>query len=112
MKIINIKYNHDKYLEEYIELCHLEWGTPIKKEHYNNYIKRKKDEIRSKEKVISILALEDKNQMIGFISLFKYDGEEKRELTPWYATMYVKKRLEEKGILRFLMMLLFKKPSL
>ena len=28
--------------------------------------------------------------MIGFVSLLKSDGEERKDLTPWYATMYVK----------------------
>ena len=35
--------------------------------------------------------------MIGFISLFKYDGDERRDLSPWYATMYVKKEYRGKG---------------
>ena len=37
------------------------------------------------------LILLDKDILIEFISLFPYDGEEEKELTPWYATMYVKK---------------------
>ena len=40
--------------------------------------------------------------MIGFISLFKYDGEERTELTPWYATMYVKEAYRGKGYSKLL----------
>ena len=43
------------------------------------------------DKVITILGMLENNKLVGFISLFKYDGEERRDLTPWYATMYVKK---------------------
>ena len=35
--------------------------------------------------------------VVGFISLFKYDGDERIDLTPWYATMYVKKEYRGKG---------------
>ena len=35
--------------------------------------------------------------MIGFISLFRYDGSYYRELTPWYATMFVKSEYRGKG---------------
>lgn len=37
--------------------------------------------------VISILGLVDNNNLIGFISLFNYDGEDRKDLTPWYATI-------------------------
>jgi GNAT superfamily N-acetyltransferase len=44
----------------------------------------------------------DNDEMIGFISLFKYDGDECRELTPWYATMYVKKEYRGNGYSKIL----------
>ena len=37
-----------------------------------------------------MILLED-NILIGFISIFPNDGEERQDLSPWYATMYVKK---------------------
>ena len=40
--------------------------------------------------------------MLGFISLFKYDGEKRKDLTPWYATMYVKKEYRNKGYSKLL----------
>ena len=94
MKIINIKDN-DNYLTEYIKLCNLEWGN--KKDNIEKYIIEKKEKILSNDKVISILGLIDENNLVGFISLFKYDGEYRKDLTPWYATMYVKKEYRGKG---------------
>ena len=40
--------------------------------------------------------------MIGFISLFKYDGDERQDLIPWYATMYVKKEYRNMGYSKIL----------
>ncbi len=98
MKIIDIK-NNDKYLTEYIQLCNLEWGT---KKTTNEYIIEKKNKIHNEDKVISVLALIDNQTMIGFVSLFKYDGENRKDLTPWYATMYVKKEYRGKGYSKLL----------
>ena len=39
------------------------------------YVEKKKKSIFNDDKVISILGLVDNNNLIGFISLFKYDGE-------------------------------------
>lgn len=102
MDIINIK-KHQPFLEEYIKLCSLEWGTPRSEEELNKRIKFKVDKILSHQydKLISVLGLIDDDKLIGFISLFKYDGEERNDLTPWYATMYVKKSLEEKVIQKY-----------
>ena len=44
----------------------------------------------------------DNNILIGFISLFKTDGDERTDLTPWYATMYVKKKYRGKGYSKIL----------
>lgn len=101
MDIINIM-NNDKFLDEYIELCSLEWASLKTKEQMLQYINVKKRKIRTGDKVISILGLIESNIMIGFISLFKYDGEERNDLTPWYATMYVKKEYRNKGYSKIL----------
>ena len=99
MKIINIK-NNDNYLTEYIKLCNLEWGS--KKDNLEEYIIEKKEKILTGDKVISILGLIDENNLVGFISLFKYDGEYRKDLTPWYATMYVKEEYRGKGYSKLL----------
>ena len=54
------------------------------------------------EKIISILGLVDNNDLIGFISLFKYEEEDRKDLTPWYATMYVKKEYRNRGYSKLL----------
>ena len=94
MEIINIK-NNDNYLTEYIKLCNLEWGS--KKDNIEKYLIEKKEKILTGDKVISVLGLIDENDLVGFISLFKYDGDYHKDLTPWYATMYVKENYRGKG---------------
>lgn len=101
MEIINIK-NNDEYLNEYIKLCSLEWGTYKDDNEMKLYIIDKKKKILEEDKVISILGLIDDNTLIGFISIFKYDGDYRRDLTPWYATMYVKKEFRNKGYSKLL----------
>ena len=66
------------------------------------YIKEKVKRILEEDKVISILGLLDNDKLIGFISLFKYDGDEMKNLTPWYATMYVKKEYRGNGYSKIL----------
>ena len=101
MEILNLKENK-QYLKEYIKLCSLEWGFKKTQEEMNAYIKDKLNKILTEDKVISVLGLIDKDELIGFISIFKYDGEEKRDLTPWYATMYIKKEYRGKGYSKLL----------
>lgn len=97
MNIISIKENQN-FLEEYIKLCSLEWGNLKSKEELNVKVKTKVDEIilEKEDKLISVLGLIDYDKPVGFISLFKYDGEERKDLTPWYATMYIKKEFRGK----------------
>ena len=101
MQIIDIK-NNDKYLDEYIELCSVEWGSPKTREQMQLYIEGKKEKIYKEDKVISVLGLIEKNVLIGFISLFKYDGDKRKDLTPWYATMYIKKEYRGLGYSKLL----------
>lgn len=96
MEIINIKKN-EKYLREYIKLCSLEWGNKKNAEEINSYIENKLNKILSEDNVIVVLGLINNDILIGFISLFQYDGDERKDLTPWYATMYVKKEYRNKG---------------
>ncbi len=100
MEILDIK--NTKYLDEYILLCKEEWSDIKTIENKELFIKEHKEKILNGEKVISILGLTDNNTLLGFISLFKYDGEERKDLTPWYATMYVKKEYRSKGYSKIL----------
>ena len=94
---INLK-DSKKYLEDYVKLCSLEWGSPKS----DDEVKEKVSSILSGDKVISVLGLVDDDTLIGFISLFKYDGDERRDLSPWYATMYVKNEFRGKGYSKLL----------
>lgn len=96
MKIIELK-NNKTLLKEYVNLCNLEWGTKKSLLEMNLYIEKKVNKILEDDKVISVQALVNNDELIGFISLFKYDGDEKRDLTPWYATMFVKDKYRKKG---------------
>lgn len=108
MKIVDIK-NYENFLEEYIILCHLEWGEKVK--NLDDYILNKKMSILTGDKVITILGMLENDKLVGFISLFKYDGEERRDLTPWYATMYVKKKFRGLGYSKILNDALLKKAK-
>ena len=99
MKIINIK-NNTKYLKEYITLCYLEWSEKEKK--LTEYIDYKLRKLKIENNIILILGLVNHNELVGFISLLKKDGDCEVELTPWYATMYVKKEYRGRGYSRIL----------
>ena len=94
MKVINI-LEEENYLDEYILLCSSEWSNSLVD------VESKKKKILSGDKVISVLGLVD-SELIGFISLFKYDGDERRDLCPWYATMYVKDKYRGLGYSKIL----------
>ncbi|MBE6150069.1 MAG: GNAT family N-acetyltransferase [Firmicutes bacterium] len=100
MKVINLK-NNINYLKEYFLLCSMEWGNPKTKEEMEIYVNKKINSLQNNDKLISVLGLVE-NELIGFISLFKYDGDERKDLTPWYATMYVKKEYRGKGYSKIL----------
>lgn len=94
MKIINIT-NNTKYLKKYIALCYLEWSEKEKK--LTEYIDYKLRKLKIENNIILILGLVDHNKLVGFISLLKKDGDCEVNLTPWYATMYVKKEYRGRG---------------
>lgn len=99
MKIINIT-NNTKYLKKYIALCYLEWSEKEKK--LTEYIDYKLRKLKIENNIILILGLVDHNKLVGFISLLKKDGDCEVKLTPWYATMYVKKEYRGRGYSRIL----------
>lgn len=102
MEIVNLKSNETLF-KEYIWLCHEEWGSSsvLEKEKFIKE-KIKKLQLENYDKLILVLGLVECNQLIGFISLFKTDGEERQDLTPWYSTMYVKKEYRGKGYSKIL----------
>ena|SRR5574344_1873041 len=66
------------------------------------YIANKILRINNEDRVILILGLIDNDKLLGFISLFKYDGDERMDLSPWYATMYVKEKYRGLGYSKLL----------
>lgn len=104
MKIYNIK-DKPEYIREVAELTQKEWGSKANSD--------KEFEEKIDKKIIKILdALEEPNYcklilledniLVGFISIFPHDGEEKQELSPWYATMFVKEEYRGKGYSKIL----------
>lgn len=102
MKIYNLR-DKLEYLDEVANLEYEEW-TDNKEENKQERIERKKEKICSMfiNKFFCKLILIDNNKLIGFISIFPKDCEEEKELTPWYATMYVKEEYRNNGYSRIL----------
>lgn len=104
LKIYDIKEKQE-YLKEFAILTQLEWGKKFNsKEEFDNKINKKIEKIinRMDNPYYCTLILLDDNNLIGFISLFETDGEERQDLKPWYATMYVKKEYRGKGYSKIL----------
>ena len=104
LKVYNIK-DKKEYLKEVVTLTYLEWGNKnITKEELDIKIDKKKEKILNNldNRFYCNLVLLDDNDLIGFISLFETDGDERKNLSPWYATMYVKKEYRGKGYSKIL----------
>ncbi len=101
MEIINLR-EYPNFLREYIILCSKEWGKKKSKDEMISYIAEKEKKINNEDKIISVLGLVEKETLLGFISLFRYEDDPHSEYTPWYATMYVKKEYRGKGYSRLL----------
>lgn len=102
MKIYDLKEKLE-YLDEVVELEFDEWADN-KDDNRQVRLEKKKEKICSyfEDKSFCKLILVDNNILIGFISIFPYDSEEEKSLTPWYATMYVKKEYRGLGYSRIL----------
>ena len=75
-------------------MCYLEWSS--KSMILEKYIEYKFKSIKTDDNVIGVLGLINDKKLISFISLFKINGDERKDLSPWQFTMYVKK--EYRGI--------------
>lgn len=102
MEIYNLQ-NKLEYLYEVIELEYDEWADN-KESNRDTRLKLKRDKIYNMFSNNSFckLILVKENELIGFISIFPDDCEEEKNLTPWYATMYVKKKYRNYGYSRIL----------
>lgn len=102
---MNIYSLEDKidFLYEVATLEYEEWAKNVelnKNERINNKIDKIKN-LFSNKKFCKLIALKD-NELVGFISIFPYDCDEEPNLTPWYATMYVKEKYRGKGYSKIL----------
>ena len=103
MEIYNIKEKQE-YIEEIAKLSKIEWAEYKTQEELNKKIEEtiKKTKKNLENPNYCKLILVDNDNLVGFISIFETDGDEYQELTPWYATMYVKKEYRGKGYSKIL----------
>ena len=95
MEVFDLK-DKQEYLYEVMELEYLEWANDVTSDKENRIKKKINKYLEYVDRNdFCKLILVDGNKLIGFISLFPYDGDEEKDLSPWYATMYVKKKEEE-----------------
>ena len=66
----------------------------------NNKIKKIENDLL-RDDFCKLVLLND-DELIGFISIFPYDCDECIELTPWYATMFVKENYRGKDYSKIL----------
>ena len=102
LKIYNILEKME-FLKEVATLEYEEWADK-QEEDKEARIKGKieKIKIKLKGKDFCKLILLDDDKLIGFISIFPQDCDECPKLSPWYATMYVKKEYRGQGYSKIL----------
>lgn len=104
LKIYNIKEKQE-FLREVAELTQKEWGSKTNsEEEFEAKINKKISKIINNfnNHLYCKLVLLDNDILIGFISIFPTDGNERKDLSPWYATMYVKEEFRGKGYSKIL----------
>ena len=97
-----------EYLKEVAELTQKEWGEKVlSEEEFNTKVNKKIEKIIQNfdNPLYCKLILLDDDRLVGFISIFPHDGEERKDLSPWYATMFVKRNTVAMVIPRYLLML-------
>ena len=104
LKIYNIK-DKQEYLKEVANLTQKEWGSKTNSiKEFNEKINKKINKIVSNfnnPNYCKLILLQD-NTLVGFISIFPHDCDEKPDLSPWYATMYVKEEFRGNGYSKLL----------
>ncbi len=104
LKIYNLK-EKPRYIEEVSMLTQKEWGQKdLSKKEFELKVKNKIVKIKSnfnKHNYCKLILL-DNDILVGFISIFPTDGEERTDLSPWYATMYVKEKYRGRGYSKIL----------
>ena len=104
LKTYNIKEKQE-FLREVAILTQKQWGKKTNsKEEFEEKINKKISKIINNlnNPLYCKLILLDNDILIGFISIFPTDGEERKDLSPWYATMYVKEEFRGNGYSKIL----------
>ena len=101
LKIYNLKEKQE-YLKEVLILEINEWSDDkyITEERLNKKIEKINNNFNNI--YFCKLVLLDDEKLIGFISMFEEDMDERKDLKPWYATMYVKKEYRGLGYSKIL----------
>lgn len=102
VKIYNLK-DKKQYLREVAILEHNEWASNSTR-NFESRIENKCKKIEGKlnKQDFCKLILVDGEKLIGFISIFPHDCDGLPTLSPWYATMYVKREYRGKGYSKIL----------
>ncbi len=102
METINLK-EKPEFLQEVVTLEYDEWANEpnVNREERINKKCEKVSFLLDSTDFCKII-LVDKDCLLGFISIFPHDSDEEPDLTPWYATMYVKKEYRGKGYSKIL----------
>ena len=104
LKIYNIQEKQE-YLREVATLTQKEWGRKTNsKEEFEEKVNKKIAKIINNldNPLYCKLILLDDDTLIGFISIFPTDGDERTDLSPWYSTMFVKKEYRGNGYSKLL----------
>ena len=108
LKIYDIK-EKPEFIEEISILTQKEWGSEsLSEEDFRAKINAKIAKIKNNLdnpyycKLILVDENEDETVLLGFISMFENDGDERTDLKPWYATMFVKEEFRGNGYSKIL----------
>ncbi len=104
LHIYNIK-DKPEYIEEVAMLTQKEWGDKnLSEDEFRVRVNKKINKIYSllDNPYYCKLVLLDDTVLVGFISIFEYDGDERLDLKPWYATMFVKEEFRGNGYSKIL----------
>ncbi len=92
----NLEKNPE-YINEYVRFCKEEWSSysgELLEKKINDQVRRI---INGEDGIIYVVLMLLKKELIGFISLFESDGDYYKELSPWFATFYVKEKYRNMG---------------
>ena len=104
LKIYNLKEKQE-YIEEVATLTQKEWGQKnLNDIEFNIKVQTKIEKMKANfdnPNYCKLILLANQT-LVGFISIFPTDGDERKGLSPWYATMYVKKEYRGNGYSKIL----------